>query len=222
MKLKVHPSDQRRSVLIAAVLATTFALSGAAAWALTSSSSDLAQPERIAQIARGEGIEVDTASVEVTVSEVAPYVVGATIEVVEYDSSLGRCEDLVVSLDGETASVGHCGDADAGEGASLSSASLSGGGVSLNGRFLQIIQGRVSTDAFPSGTTIEAELIDGRLVVMPIRTDGRFFRVAELTSAPSGDDDTLLLPAEWRAVAPDGSVLETYASVVPVFPVEGP
>ncbi len=222
MKLKVRPSDQRRSVLIATVLVTTFALSGVAAWALTSSSSDLTQPEGIAQIARGEGIEVDAASVEVTVSEVAPYVVGATIEVVEYDSSLGRCEDLVVSLDGETASVGHCGDADAGEGASLSNASLSGGGVSLNGRFLQILQGRVSTDAFPSGTTIEAELIDGRLVVMPIRVDGRFFRVAELTRAPSGDDDTLLLPAEWRAVAPDGSVLETYVSVVPVFPVEGP
>jgi hypothetical protein len=222
MKLTVPPSGRRRSILTTAVLVTTFALSGVAAWALTSSSSDLTQPERIAQIARGEGIEVDAASVEVTVSEVAPYVVGATIEVVEYDSSLGRCEDLVVSLDSETASVGHCGDADAGEGASLSNASLGGGGVSLNGRFLQIIQGRVSPDAFPPGTTVQAELLDGRLVVMPIRVDGRFFRVAELATAPSGDDDTLLLPSEWRAVAADGSVIETYVSVVPTFPVEGP
>lgn len=222
MKLKVRPSDQRRSVLIAAVFVTTFAISSVAAWAFASSANDLAQPERITQIAQGDGIEVDTASVEVTVSETARDVAGATIEVVEYDSSLGRCEDLVIGLDGETASVGHCGESTGGTAISLSSASLSGGGVSLNGRFLQVIQGRVSTDAFPSGTTIEAELIDGRLVVMPIRTDGRFFRVAELTRAPSGDDDTLLLPAEWRAVAPDGSVLETYASVVPVFPVEGP
>ncbi len=222
MKLKIRPSDQRRSVLIAAVFVTTFALSGVAAWALTSSSNDLAQSERITQIARGDGIEVDAASVEVTVSETASNVVGATIDIVEYDSSLGRCEDLVISLDGETASVGHCGESTGSRATSLSSASLSGGGVSLNGRFLQIIQGRVSTDAFPSGTTIQAELIDGRLVVMPIRTDGRFFRVAELTSAPSGDDDTLLLPAEWRAVAADGSVLETYVSVVPTFPIAGP
>jgi len=222
MKLKVPPSGYRRSLLTTAVLVTTFALSGVAAWALTSSSNDLAQPERITQIAQGDGIEVDAASVEVTVSETASNVVGATIDIVEYDSSLGRCEDLIIGLDGETASVGHCGESTGSSATSLSNASLSGGGVSLNGRFLQVIQGRVSPDAFPSGTTIEAELIDGRLVVMPIRTDGRFFRVAELTSAPSGDDDTLLLPAEWRAVAPDGSVLETYASVVPVFPVEGP
>ena len=221
MKLTVRPSGQRRSVLIAAVFVTTFALSGVAAWAFVSSSSDLTQPERITQIAQGDGIEVDTASVEVTVSETASNVAGATIDMVEYDSSLGRCEDLVVSLDGETASVGHCGESTGSTATSLSNASLSGGGVSLNGRFLQVIQGRVSPDAFPPGTTIQAELIDGRLVVMSIRADGRFFRVAELVTAPSGDDDTLLLPSEWRAVAADGSIIETYVSVVPTFPVEG-
>ena len=75
MKLKVPPSGYRRSLLTTAVLVTTFALSGVAAWALTSSSNDLAQPERITQIAQGDGIEVDAASVEVTVSETASNVV---------------------------------------------------------------------------------------------------------------------------------------------------
>lgn len=142
---------------------------------------------------------------------------------VETEPASGPCELVVVRLDSVSEAVGYCQDDDPPEATSLSEARFDGsGGWSLRGRNFEIMAGRMAPDAFPVGTMIEAELYSGQTAATPFRSDGRFLKAVELESEPQGHWDTSFRPLVWRAVAPDGTVLDSYTIILPTYPVPGP
>jgi len=148
--------------------------------------------------------------VETTFSGVVAGIEGLTVERVEYDSSVGRCEDIVLTLDsGESGSVGGCGGEDSEPGRSLSEAARSSGGVVLADRRFAIFGGTLAPDTFASGTRLELDVYGLTTTVIRIGPDGWFFTVVEL-DAPIDRETVLANPLVWRAISPDGSVLDSY------------
>lgn len=180
-------------------------------------------------VARGDATTANSETFEA-----APDAEGVTISVITYEAGElfgsnidveptdGPCELVVYSLEGVSRNTGHCVDDDPSQAMSLSEAELGGTVLTLRGRLFQIIDGRLAPDAFPSGTSIQADMHDGRVAVMAIRPDGRFFKVVELESEPGRGADVALVPLVWRAVAQNGSVLDTHTVVRPDYPIPGP
>jgi len=136
----------RRSSLIVLAVVATLVISGGAAYALGSGSASLTDPEAILDIARSKGLDVDEASITTRPLEAAQAVSGLNMTLVEYESSDGLCRDIVLSLGGQSGSVGYCAPAESSRASSLAEAVLSTGGLALDGTYLYIVDGHVAPD----------------------------------------------------------------------------
>lgn len=179
-------------------LATLTLLVGLASLAFgrNSVSDQLPPPDQAAE----EGIEhVVEGSGRIVQSESVAGVPEATIDFVTYETSQGRCFDVVVVFRGEKGSGGGCG----GEGTSLTESGVGVTGVRVGNQHFTVVSGLL--DKMPGARFVEADLPSGNTVRMAISENGIFH-----WAFPSDEvEDPSFLPVEFRLLSASGETLET-------------
>lgn len=186
----------RRSAVFLVAGTVALLVGGFSAWAVS----------RQATLGGEEGITIDLSSAEVIASDVVP---GGEVSFITYNSSRGRCLDIVIEHAAEQGTIGGCG----GDGTSLASSGVGVGGVSLGNTDFAIIHGRLDAMAI---NFVEADMPDGTTVRMYPDANGIFYYVMPGLNG----EDPRAFPVEFRAVGDAGEVLDVLAGPPP--PTEEP
>lgn len=124
-----------------------------------------------------------------------PFINGAAVGFITYESESGRCLDTVYWLgDVRQGTTGGCG----GDGTSLLTSGAGVGSVPVQGRDVIVISGLV--DGIEEADLVEVEMASGRQIDLPVLANGLFY-----TILPDMNDE----PIEFRLIGQSGELMET-------------
>lgn len=159
------------------------------------------------ELAAAEGFDyIDRDSARVIGSDSIAGAPGVALDFVTYETSKGRCFDVIVSYQGAEGSAGGCG----GDGTSLLEGGVGSGGVTVGGQRFSIISGLL--DGMPDARYVEVDMPSGDTVRMSIGSNGVYHWAVPM---PDGVDfeDPAYMPTEFRVLSESGEVLDVF--VVP-------
>lgn len=131
-----------------------------------------------------------------------PFINGAAVDFITYESESGRCLDTIYWLgDIRQGTTGGCGT----DGTSLRTSGVGIGSVPVDGRDVIVVSGLV--DGIEEAELVEVEMASGRQIDLPVLPNGLFYAIL-----PDVNDE----PIEFRLIGQSGELMETLS-----FPPSG-